>query len=157
MNHLLACVAVAVSLLVAGGNLCCQTTRSSANPEYASQPAKPPPKFDLLAGVTEQTLRPYVGQHVIVSGSWHPFGKTGGHVGGRGGSVGEHVYVEVITGRGIREFNELQETSDGTPVEVTGVLRLSEPPLCPGIMDDRPSKRFWFDVQEANVRFFKQE
>jgi hypothetical protein len=115
------------------------------------------PRLDLSSGMTEQALRPYVGQRVVVIG-FLGNGKDS-FIGGSGRSAGEVIYIKAHHNTGIPKLNELWAgRHQGSPIEVTGVLHLYEPRAASGPADPRipaiqpPTPGFYFEVEEITVK-----
>jgi len=129
---------------------------SPAGAQPRQKPSGTLVRLDLSAGLTEECLRQYVGRRVVVVGFWEPSGKLSGYVRGAERSSGKPVYVKSTTERGLEKENALYQAAAGTPVEVTGVLRLYEKvPLHNDAVQQTPT-HFYFDIEEADVRFTRK-
>jgi hypothetical protein len=111
-----------------------------------------PPKVAL----TDASLRSHVGKQITVSGFWSPLGKESGYVYGTDKSSGATVYVKATNAQGLPRQTEFENAiTDGTPVEVTGVLRWHEsalPPTSEAVAVQNAPDHFYFDAADTSIK-----
>jgi hypothetical protein len=125
-----------------------------SQPPAASDRSSPTARID-MTNATDALLREHIGQRITVAGDWAGNGKLSGYVYGDRNRL-PIVYVKAIDEAGLKKQTDLEKVESGTSVEVTGVLHWYEPPPEP-TGDTRPRamppRHFYFDVDEANVKF----
>lgn len=126
-------------------------------------PASPPalPHIELSDKTTEESLRPYVGKKIVISGFWDLSGKPGPFIRSQDPRYGEPIYIESSTEAGLGKMNEIfQMKQNGSPIRVTGMLHLFDPgppPTPPA--DPRQAvpqispKHFYFHAEEIDMVF----
>jgi formylglycine-generating enzyme required for sulfatase activity len=121
-------------------------------------------RLDMAKGMTEDSLRPYVGRPVTACGWYGGHRKPGLFVCGPDQCKGTEIYILGSRDQALRKENELAAMHLGTPVEVTGMLHLSEagparaaPAESNVTIQWAPAaKHFYFDVEQATVKPVKR-
>ncbi len=137
--------------------LCATILNACTNGQSKSQTERDLiPRFDLTTGISETSLQPYVGRHVIVTGFWDSRGKESGYVYGGKDSQSE-IYVKATDPSALAMQSQLENSiHDGTAIQVEGVLNASPEVKTTDPSAQNPGSYLFFDVKQARVTVLKK-